>query len=155
MYPSQANPETTMAKKTKKAAAGGINKMEAVRQAMAELGNAATRTDIRNFVKERTGVEMNLDVVSSYKSAVARASKKSATTTPEEKPVVQAPVAVTKKARKKRKRGKVAEKSAATVAPAASGNATGIALSDIQTVKELVGRVGVTTLKHLIELLGS
>jgi hypothetical protein len=144
-----------MAKKTKKAAAGGINKMEAVRQAMAELGNAATRTDIQKLVKERTGVEMNLDVVSSYKAAIARASKESATTTPEAKPVAQAPAAVTKKARKKRKRGKVAAKSAATVAPVTSGKASGIALSDIQTVKELVGRVGATTLKHLIELLGA
>jgi ribosomal protein L19E len=78
----------------KKAQAGGINKLDAVRQAMAELGNAATRTEIQKYVKEQTGVEINLDVVSAYKSSVAKESKKSAATTPETKPVATQPAAV-------------------------------------------------------------
>ena len=140
-----------MATKTN-AQVGGINKMEAVRKAMAELGNAATRTEIQKFVKEQTGVEMNLDVVSSYKSFVAKESKKTAATTPDAKPVVEQPVEATKKRRKKRKSKKAAPQPKATVTTAPSGKATGIALSDIQAVKELVKRVGVNTLKGLIDV---
>ena len=150
-----------MAKTTTNAQAGSINKMDAVRKAMATLGNAATRTEIQKFVKEQTGVEMKLDVVSSYKSFVSNASKKSATaattatTAPETKPVVQQPVAATKKAqKKKKKRRKMAPRPLAAVAPAPISVATGISLSDIATVKELVKRVGVNTLKGLIDVFG-
>ena len=86
-----------MAKKTT------ISKMDAVRQAMSALGNAATRTEIQKFVKERFGVDMNLDVVSSYKAFIAKNAKKPAATTPKATPAVQQPAAATKKGRKKRK----------------------------------------------------
>jgi hypothetical protein len=141
-----------MATKKTKAPAGGISKMEAVRQAMGELGNAATRTEIQKFVEDRFGIEMNLDVVSSYKAFVASQAKKTIASTPEPKPVVQQPAAATKKAPKKRKRSKAAPKPVAIVTTAPSVKATGIALNDIQTVKELVKRVGVNTLKGLIDL---
>ena len=145
-----------MAKTTTNAQAGSINKMDAVRKAMAALGNAATRTQIQKFVKDSTGVEMNLDVVSSYKSFVANASKKSATaatTAPEAKPVVQQPAAATKKGqKKKKKRRKAAPQPLAAVTTAPSGKATGIALSDIEMVKELVQKVGANTLKGLIDV---
>ena len=147
-----------MAKTTTNAQAGSINKMDAVRKAMASLGNAATRTQIQKFVKDSTGVEMKLDVVSSYKSFVANASKKSATavttatTAPETKPVASQPAAATKKRRKKRKRRKAAPQPLAAVTPAPSGKATGIALSDIEMVKELVKKVGANTLKGLIDV---
>ena len=163
----------------KKAPAGGISKMDAVRQAMGELGNAATRTEIQKFVKDRLGVEMNLDVVSSYKAFIANKEKKTAAkspaatpvdpkpaaippaatpvvmnpeavTTPAAMPIAPKPAAATKKKRKKPKRAKAASKPVAEIAPAPSVEATGIALNDIQTVKELVKRVGVNTLKGLI-----
>jgi hypothetical protein len=132
---------------------GGINKLDAVRQAMAEFGNAASRTEIHKFVKERTGVDMNLDVVSSYKGAVAREAKKAAATTPEMMTVVHAPVPATKRGPKK-KPAKAAAKPLAAISPAPSSKATGIALSDIQAVKELVGRVGAKALKDLVDLFG-
>ena len=145
-----------MAKTTTNAQAGSINKMDAVRKAMAALGNVATRTEIQKFVKDSTGVEMKLDVVSSYKSFVAKESKKTATaatTAPETKPVVQQSAATTKKAqKKKKKRRKAAPQPLAAVTTAPSGKATGIALSDIEMVKELVQKVGANTLKGLIDV---
>jgi hypothetical protein len=60
-----------MAKEKTNPQAGGINKMEAVRRAMGELGNAATRTEIQKFVQERFGIEMNIDVVSAYNCSFA------------------------------------------------------------------------------------
>ena len=183
----------------KKAPAGGISKMDAVRQAMSELGNAATRTEIQKFVKVRFGVEMNLDVVSSYKAFIASKAKKTAAkspaaipvppepaaakppeakpvvlkpeavttpaampialkpaaaTTPEAKPVPKQPAAASKKRKKKEKRAKAAPKPVALIVPAPSVEATGISLNDIQTVKELVKRVGVNTLKGLIDVFG-
>ena len=151
----------------KKTSAGGISKMEAVRQAMGKLGNAATRIELQMFVQENFGIEMNLDVVSSYKAFITSKAKKTAAkppatkpvapkpeaaNTPAAKPVAQQPATATKK-RKKKKRRKNASKPIATITPASSGKVTGIALNDIQTVKELVKRVGMNTLKGLIDVL--
>ena len=57
-----------------------------------------------------------------------------------------------KKGQKKKKRMKTAPQPPATVTAAPSGSTAGIGLSDIQTVKELITRVGVTTLKDLIDV---
>ena len=137
---------------TKKAPASGINKMDAVRQAMGELGNAAARTEIQKFVKERFGIELNLDTVSSYKAFIASKAKKSAATTQAAKPVAQQPASVKKKGQKQKRRGKAASRPLVAVSTAPREKANGIALSDIQTVKALVGRVGADSLKTLIDV---
>ena len=59
------------------------------------------------------------------------------------------------KKRRKKKGKKAAPQPQATVTTAPSSKATGIALGDIQTIKALVGRVGVKTLKDLIDVLGN
>jgi hypothetical protein len=138
----------------KKAQANGISKMEAVRRALAELGQDATRTEIQSFVKERLGIEMNADVVSTYKAHIAR---KAAKTTP-----VSAAAAQNKPApmpRAKSSPAPVAKKPAPPAkkkpAPATGRNGTAgaIGLDDIRAVKDLVGRVGPDSLKTLIEVL--
>ena len=142
-----------MAKKTN-APASGINKMGAVRQAMAELGNAATRTEIQKYIKDRTGVDMDLDVVSAYKSSISAQAKKSAAATPEPKPVAPQPTAAKAKARKPT-RAKTAPKPVVPASTAPTVPRTGIALGDVHAVKALVGRLGVNTLKELVDVFGS
>jgi hypothetical protein len=125
-----------MAAKKNGKTAGGISKMEAVRRAMGELGFDATRTDIQNFVKERFNTDMSVDVISTYKADIARKATKT-----------------------KRAPTPAAPKSAANAtaaprpAPTSTARAGGIDLGDIQTVKAMVGRVGATTLKTLIDVL--
>jgi hypothetical protein len=143
----------------------GISKMEAVRRAMADLGLDAARTDIQSFLTKRFGIEMNLDMISTYKADVARklanakkASPASAenkpapkppatsTSTPiAKKPVTSAPPAMHDLAPKP-----VAKPAAVTIS---NGVAHGIELDDIRAVKELVGRVGSDSLKTLIDVL--
>jgi hypothetical protein len=119
-------------------AQGSISKQEAVRRALAELGNNAKPVEIKPFVKERFGIEMSADHISTAKGTIL------------------------KKAKGKKKRRRAAKKEAAPTAPAQptprprteSGKAgDGITLDDIRTVRELLDRVGADRLRALIGLL--
>ena len=50
----------------------GMTKLEAVRQALSELGKDAMPTQIKGFVKERFGLEMTTDHISTAKSDIRR-----------------------------------------------------------------------------------
>jgi hypothetical protein len=125
----------------------------------------ASRTDIRSFLTKRFSIEMNLDMISTYKADVARklanAKKvppasaenkpapkppaKSTSTPIAKKPATPAPPAMHDSVPKA-----VAKPAAATVS---NGVAHGIELDDIRAVKDLVGRVGSASLKTLIDVL--
>jgi hypothetical protein len=111
-----------------------LTKMEAMRRALADLGRDAKPAQLRGWVKEKFGIAMSADHVSTYKGTILR--KKSG----------------------KRKAAAVTQPSAATNeeprvrrAPAPRGN--GISLDDIAAVKGLVGPVGADGLKELIDVL--
>jgi hypothetical protein len=62
-----------MAETTSNGAPGEkVTKNEAVRRAVAELGKDAKRGQLRDFVKERFGIEMDLDHVSAARVAALR-----------------------------------------------------------------------------------
>jgi hypothetical protein len=113
--------------------------MEAVRQAIAELGSDTMPVTLQEFVKKKFGLTMSTAHVSNYKTYILRKSPAKAAKVAA-KPVVAA---------------KTFEKPA-TVAPAATPKPVphleGISLPDIETVKDLVGRVNGSDLKGLIEL---
>lgn len=110
----------------------GISKIDAVRKALEELGKKAKPGAIREFVKEKFGLEMSLSHVSNCKTHL----------------------------RKKKRKKKTAEPAPATAAAApakvasARASGSGVSLSDIAAVKDLVGRVGEENLKGLIDVLG-
>ena len=121
-----------------------ITKMEAVRRAMAELGNDATPTPIQAHVKQKYGLDMTKEHVSVYKRDILR----------------KLGVGPKKARRKKAGPKKAAAKRAAPVQHAAAstspprptgGKAGGILLEDILAVKELVGRLGARPLHALID----
>jgi hypothetical protein len=121
----------------------GLTKMEAVRQALAQLGRDAKPRVIQPYVKERFGVEMTTDHISTYKKEIARKAAKGKAkprVTAKEKP---GPVAA------------AAPRETAPKPPAATkptvGGKSGIPLGDILTVKELVGRLGAGPLHTLID----
>ena len=138
-------------KKTTKA---GINKLDAMRQALSELGNDAPPLTIQPFLKERFGLEMSRDYISKYKSHVVTeqrkgkkpAAKKLAVPAPAKKPA--APAAAKKPAAPAAARATAAPKAETKSAPAG-----GISLHDIEATQVLVGRVGADALKKLIDLL--
>jgi hypothetical protein len=104
-----------------------ISKQEAVRRALAELGNDTTPTVIQGLVKERFAIEMSKDHISVCKGKILR-----------NRP------AKGKKATKQ----KVAAQSPATSSAVPSKGV--IAVEDVLIVKELTGRLGPDQLLTLI-----
>jgi hypothetical protein len=59
-----------------KGGSGGVSKMDAVREALRQLGWDAKPAQIQGFIKEKFGVEMTLDHISNYKSDIRKKSGK-------------------------------------------------------------------------------
>jgi hypothetical protein len=129
---SHPSPEQIMPAKTNgNTARGGITRKEAVRQALGALAKDASRADIQKFIKDKYGFEMTLDHISSCKSEIQK-----------EKGAKKATVAGQSSATKQ---------TSTKAASAARGGS--ISLRDIETVKDLVERVGADSLKKLIDVM--
>jgi hypothetical protein len=117
-----------------KKAAGGFTRMDAVRQALATLGKDATRADIQKFVKDQHGFAMTLDHISTCKGEIRKEKGRSKSALTKQPPATK--VVSTQPA-----------------PSAAARQAPGISLEDIETVKDLVDRVGATSLTKLISVM--
>ena len=104
----------------------GLSKMEAVRQALAEMGHDAKPLQMQGYIKSNLGVEMSADHISTYKSSILREGK--AKKKPATKP---------------------------QGAPAAARTTTqgGISVEDVRAVKELADRIGSDKVRQLVEVL--
>jgi hypothetical protein len=112
-------------------------KLEAVQRALAALGQDAKPLALKSHVKKQFGIDISAEVARNYKKLLARrAAGKPAASTPAAQPTADQATA----------------RSAPTLPAAGSGG--GISLSDIQAVKDLVGRVGADQLRALIDLFG-
>jgi hypothetical protein len=102
------------------------NKAEAIRRALAKLGNKALPAEIQDFIKTHYAVEMTTKVISVYKSKLAK--KKG------------------KPGRKPKEAGAVGE---AAPKPVAHGDVT---FKDMRTVKEISDRLGPARMRELVAL---
>jgi len=59
-------------KKAEQANGQGISKLEAIRQALATIGREAMPTQLLEFVKSKFGIDMELEMVSNYKSLLGK-----------------------------------------------------------------------------------
>ena len=102
------------------------NKAEAIRRALAKLGNKAMPTEVQEFIKTNFGVEMTTKVISVYKSKLVKKKGK-----PGRKP-----------------------KEAGAVGEAAPQRAMHEAISfkDMRTVKEISDRLGHARMRELVAL---
>ena len=132
-----------MAEKTQtpKRTKGGLSKMEGVRRAVAELGKDAKPLRIQGFVKERFGIVMNTNTISTYKADIARKKAKA-------KAAPNAAAATNGQAEKHAPRPVTSAAVHRT-----NGKDAGIGLKDILAVKDLVTRVGSNNLRTLIDVL--
>jgi hypothetical protein len=105
-----------------------ITKKDAVRQAMAALGNDAMPAAIQGWVKKKLGIEMTAGHVSVTKSELLRAPKKEKATA----------------------KTKVQPAPARPIPATVNGNS--IRLEDIIALKGLVDRVGADHMRTLIEV---
>src|SRR5262245_6081133 len=117
----------------------GINKMEAVRQALAHFGSDATPSAMRPWIKQQFGIDMSADHISTYKGDIKRklAARDQAATTAAASPspavaaARAAKPAATKKPVAKKSAGPRPRPQKATVPQGASG---GVSLEDLQAV---------------------
>jgi hypothetical protein len=103
------------------------NKAEAIRRALAKLGNKAPPAEIQEFIKTHFGVEMTTKVISVYKSKLAKKQGKPG--------------------RKPKEAGAVGE---AAPKPAAHG---GVSFKDMWLVKEISDRLGPARMRELVALM--
>jgi ribosomal protein L19E len=109
------------------------NKMEAVRRAMDNLGYDASPLEIQKFIKENFDVDMNANMISSYKSTLRAKAGLAGR-------------------RKKRGRPKKTAAAATAAAPAATFH-DAVPWKDLRTIKDIAGRIGKKGLRELVELL--
>lgn len=112
---------------TTNGATQAVNKMAAVRQALAGLGRKAKPRAIQSFLKEQAGIDMDVGLISNYKYAIL------------------------KKAGRRKKAA--AKNGAAERREAVARGTVGISISDIRTVMELTRRLGAKNLCGLVEAL--
>jgi len=105
----------------------GLSKMDAVRQALNELGKDAQPLAIQEFVN-KLGIKMETGVISSYKTTITKASASG-------------------NGRRKKKKGRPAG-AAAKARPAG-----GISVGDIQTIKSLSDKLGADMVSKLAGVL--
>lgn len=110
------------------AAKGGVTKKEAVRQALSALGMDAPRAELHKFIKEHFDLDVTPNHISSCKGEIQRA--------------------------KKPKKAATAAKAPAAKQEQPKPSVThSIRLDDIESVKNLVDRVGADSLRKLIAML--
>jgi hypothetical protein len=107
----------------KKTAKGGMTKREAVRRALADLGPDATPTQMQGHIREKFGIDMTPNHISTEKGNLRKHQGAA-------KPPPQASAARTVELAK----------------PA-------IGLADIEAVKDLMERMGADSLKKLIDVM--
>jgi len=117
---------------------GGITKMEAVRQVLAEMGNDAKPAAMQPVIKERFGIDMTTDHISTYKGDILRKAKGGKKAAAPKGAPAPAPAAAR-------------ESSVSRDRPAPSGGG-GLRFEDVQATKELVDRLGADRLRALIAL---
>ncbi|HTU23345.1 MAG TPA: hypothetical protein VMG10_35245 [Gemmataceae bacterium] len=128
-------------------APGGMTKKEAVEKGLATLGSSATPTQLKKHIWDRFHIEMDLNHISTAKAKILKAAG-------EHKPAAAKPAARTSPAALpvSQKAGIRKETTAKPAIPH-SNAAHGISLKDIETVKELVERLGANSLKKLIDVM--
>ena len=108
--------------------------MDAVREALRQLGWDAKPAQIQGFIKEKFGVEMTLDHISNYKSDIRRKSGKG----------------------KKRGRKPGPKPAAAGAAPKAAANSrrrSHLSIQEADTLRRLLRDVEPGALKGMIDVL--
>ncbi|MGH7171728.1 MAG: hypothetical protein ACRELG_15740 [Gemmataceae bacterium] len=128
-------------------APGGMTKKGAVEKGLATLGNSATPTELRKHIQERFKIEMDLNHISTAKAKILKAAE-------QHKPAAEKSAAVNPPAKlaAAHKPG-VRKVEPGKAAMPRSDSIHGISLKDIETVKDLVDRVGATNLKKLIDVM--
>jgi hypothetical protein len=125
---------------------GSMTKKEAVEKGLKTLGSSATPTQLQKHIREQYKIEMDLKHISTAKAKIIKAAGQS-------KPAVAKPAATKMPSPQPMAAKPAIRKESAKAAMPAGKGVQNIHLKDIETVKELVERVGATSLKKLIDVM--
>jgi hypothetical protein len=117
--------ETAQAAANGRANGSRLNKMECVRQALAELGDGAKGKDIQGLLKRRFGLDMNSNMISAYRGSIVKKAAGQSGLIP--------------------RPGNGATTTVKKAQPAEGG----ISLEDLRAIKELADRLGVEQVRAL------
>jgi hypothetical protein len=112
---------------------GKVNQMDAVRQAMGVLGMKASPRDIQAHLKEKMGLDMSANMISSYKSSIRKK-------------------AGLRSLRGRRKKGRAPAEAAPAERPAAHSG-EGISIKDLRALKDLATRLGAGRFREVVEFI--
>ena len=119
-----------------------MTKKEAVVRSLGDLGKAATPTQLQAHIKNRYGFVMTLKHLSTAKAKILREGVSS-------KPAAAKPLAQQPAGQKTIVRKEESKKAAMSQ----GSGMRGINLKDIETVKDLVERIGASNLRKLIDVM--
>jgi hypothetical protein len=141
---------------TEKNGAKAPSKAQAVYLALQELGKEAKRGEIREFVRERFGIDMKPDHVSTARAEALRKMAGNGKPAAKEAPpaAVAEPAAPREPARVEQAAPVAAVETPLRGKPAPTGGGTAVELDDLLALKALVGRVGAENLRRLIDVVG-
>ncbi len=128
---------------------GGMSKKDAVEKGLQSLGNSATPTQLQKHIHDHYKIDMDLKHISTAKNKILKAAGANKPASTKATATATMPPAKQSAAPKPASRMAGLKKA---MAPQGSQTA-GISLNDIETVKDLVERVGATSLKKLIDVM--
>lgn len=128
---------------------GGMSKKDAVEKGLQTLGISATPTQLQKHIRDHYKIEMYLKHISTAKAKILKAA--AANEPASTKSTATATMPPAKQSADPKPASSTAGSKKAT-APK-GGEPAGISLKDIETVKDLVERVGATSLKKLIDVM--
>lgn len=113
------------------------NKMEAVRQAMNNLGPDGSPSEIQKFIKEHFDVDMTANMISSYKSTLRG----------------KAGLGGKRKKRGRPRKSDVEAAAAVAAKPHTVSSHDSVPWKDLRTIKDIAGRIGKKNLRDLVDFL--
>jgi hypothetical protein len=131
-----------------------IPKVEAVRRAIAALGAGASRADLQGYIRQKFGVKIGLDHISSCKAALAKQAAKAATPAGSESAATKSAAGPAASGKPNAPESRANQSTPAAHTRAVGGNGSSrasILLEDVLTAKILIDRVGAGPLKMLID----
>jgi hypothetical protein len=131
-----------------------LPKVEAVRRAMAALGAGASRADLQGYVRQKFGIKIGLDHISTCKGDLAKRAAKATTPAGSGSAAAKSVAGPVASGKPSAPESRAAQPTPATHTRAVGGNGlsrASILLEDVLTAKILIDRVGAGPLKMLID----
>jgi len=140
---------TAQGKANGTAEAGGMSKKEAVKRVLADKGPGLKPPEISDEVKRRFNIDLTVGTAKTYKRDILAKGAKGSSA----KPTAKKAAAAKKPAATQASAAKKTPPAAKAATAQAAAGASGYNLSDIQSTRNLLARIGAGRLRELVDVL--